>query len=112
MEENKNEILNEENQINKDESENENETKDYFEKYNSYYTLIIILKYLDKKSLFQLMPLKKRFYELCQDLLNAPNNYKDIYLPIFKSNYTSIEDLFLTYFIYVIKGLRKIDSQK
>ena len=58
------------------------------------------------------MPLKKRFYELCQELLNDPNDGKDIYLPIFKSNYTSTDDLFLTYFIYVIKGLGKIDSQK
>ena len=112
MQENKNEILNKENQINLDESEIENETKDYFEKYNTYYTIIIILKYLDKKSLLQLMPLKKRFYELCQNLLNNPNNDKDIYLPLFKNNYTNIDDLFITYFIYVIKGLRKIDSPK
>ena len=42
---------------------NENETKDLFEKYNTYFTIILILSYLDKKSLFQLMPLKKRFYE-------------------------------------------------
>ena len=112
MQENKNEILNKENQINSDENETENETKDYFEKYNTYYTIIIILKYLDKKSLFQLMPLKKRFYELCQNLLNNPNNDKDIYLPMFKKNYTNIDDLFITYFVYVIKGLRKIDSPK
>jgi hypothetical protein len=111
MEDNENEIINEENQINKDGSENE--TKDYFEKYNTYYTISIILQFLDKKSLYQLMPLKKRFYELCQDILNNPNNNdKDIYLPIFKSNYTNIDDLFFTYFIYVIKGLRKIDSSK
>ena len=110
MEDNENEIINEENQINKDGSENE--TKDYFEKYNTYYTLSIILQFLDKKSLYQLMPLKKRFYELCQYILNIPNNDNDIYLPIFKSNYTNIDDLFFTYFIYVIKGLRKIDSQK
>ena len=105
MEDIENEIINEENQINKDGSENE--TKDYFEKYNTYYTLSIILHFLDKKSLYQLMPLKKRFYELCQYILNIPNNDNDIYLPIFKSNYTNIDDLFFTYFIYVIKGLRK-----
>ena len=84
--------------------ENEKETKDFFEKYNTYYTINIILSYLDKKSLLQLMPLKKRFYSLIKNMLNLFEG--DMYLPMFNKNYNNIEELFITYFIYVIKVLK------
>ena len=85
--------------------QNENETKDLFEKYNTYFTIILILSYLDKKSLLQLMPLKKRFYELISDVLISSD--EDIYLPMFNRHCNNIGELFITYYIYVIKVIKK-----
>ena len=87
------------------EAKDENETKDLFEKYNTYFTIIIILSYLDKKSLLQLMPLKKKFYELISDILN--NSDEGMYLPMFNRQCNNIGELFFTYYIYVIKVLKK-----
>ena len=87
------------------EDKNENETEDLFEKYNTYYTINIILTYLDKKSLFYLLSLKKRFYELISEILN--NSNEDMYLPMFNRQCNIIGELFFTYYIYVIKVLKK-----
>ena len=70
-----------------------------------FFTITLIISYLDKKSLFQLMPLKKRFYELISNMLI--NSNEDIYLPMFNRQSNSTGELFYTYYIYVIKVLKK-----
>jgi hypothetical protein len=105
MENNNNEILN-----NDEENENDIENQDLFEKYNTYYTINIICSFLDKKTLLKLRPLKRRFYEVIQIILDSYD--KDIHLPMFKSRYDNIEELFNTYILYVVKNIKNIESER
>ena len=86
-----------------------NDSLDLFEKYNTYYTLSIIISYLDEKSLYNLMCLKRRFYELIQDKLNTDDT---LYLPLFDSSSTNTSNLFITYYISIIKGIKNKNSEK
>ena len=96
---------------NKDYNEqNENiKNKDFFDKYSTYFTLNIIISFLDIKSLYRLMPLKRRFYELIQNKLNNEDN---LILPMFKDSCNNLDDLFTIYFIYVLKGLKTSNPEK
>ena len=93
-------MINEEDDEISDESKEDIEPKDYFDKYNTYYTLNIIISYLDEKSLFNLMPLKRRFYEVIQNKLNTEQN---LYLPLYKHEYKYeyLDELFHVYYLSV-----------
>ena len=77
----------------------ENKTNlDLFEKYNTYYTFSLIISFLDEKSLYQLLPTKRRFYILIKDQLKTFT--KNISLPMFNKNYICFDDLFITYYFF------------